>query len=215
MPTQLKRRYRRTETQVNDIRPLKQKLRAESKLYRNRLSEQEKRLLDSKISNRFFNTWQYRDCKVLLTYVSTAIEVDTHAIIARALSDKKRVAVPKCIDNTRLMDFYFINGFDDLESGFMGVLEPVPERCEKLTDFSDGLCIVPALMFDEYGYRLGYGKGYYDRFLSNFCGETLGICYNSCIKEKLPHGKFDKCVEKIITQSKMITAKGTKGGGVK
>ncbi len=200
---------------MNDIRPLKQKLRAESKLYRNELSNNEKAELDSKISDRLFNTWQYKNCEVLLTYVSTEIEVDTREIISRALADGKRVAVPRCIDNTRFMDFYFIKDFDDLEGGYMGVLEPIPEKCEKMTDFSEGLCIVPALMFDLYGYRLGYGKGYYDRFLSNFCGETLGICYNRCVKEKLPHGKFDKCVEKIITQSRIITVKNAKGGSAK
>lgn len=200
---------------MNDIRPLKQKLRAESKLYRNELSNNEKAELDSKISDRLFNTWQYKNCEVLLTYVSTEIEVDTREIISRALADGKRVAVPRCIDNTRLMDFYFIKDFDDLESGYMGVLEPIPEKCEKMTDFSEGLCIVPALMFDLYGYRLGYGKGYYDRFLSNFCGETLGICYNRCVREKLPHGKFDKCVERIITQSRIITVKNAKGGSAK
>lgn len=200
---------------MNDIRPLKQKLRAESKLYRNELSSNEKAELDSKISDRLSNTWQYKGCEVLLTYVSTEIEVDTREIISRALADGKRVAVPRCIDNTRLMDFYFIKDFDDLESGYMGVLEPIPEKCEKMTDFSKGLCIVPALMFDLYGYRLGYGKGYYDRFLSNFCGETLGLCYNRCVREKLPHGKFDKCVERIITQSRIITVKNAKGGSAK
>lgn len=200
---------------MNDIRPLKQKLRAESKLYRNELSSNEKAELDSKISDRLFNTWQYKSCEVLLTYVSTEIEVDTREIISRALADGKRVAVPRCIDNTRLMDFYFIKDVDDLEGGYMGVLEPIPEKCEKMTDFSEGLCIVPALMFDLYGYRLGYGKGYYDRFLSNFCGETLGICYNRCVREKLPHGKFDKCVERIITQSRIITVKNAKGGSAK
>lgn len=200
---------------MNDIRPLKQKLRAESKLYRNELSSNEKAELDSKISDRLFNTWQYKGYEVLLTYVSTEIEVDTREIISRALADGKRVAVPRCIENTRLMDFYFIKDFDDLESGYMGVLEPIPEKCEKMTDFSKGLCIVPALMFDLYGYRLGYGKGYYDRFLSNFCGETLGLCYNRCVREKLPHGKFDKCVERIITQSRIITVKNAKGGSAK
>lgn len=200
---------------MNDIRPLKQKLRAESKLYRNELSSNEKAELDSKISDRLFNTWQYKGCEVLLTYVSTEIEVDTREIISRALADGKRVAVPRCIDNTRLMDFYFIKDFDDLESGYMGVFEPIPEKCEKMTDFSKGLCIVPALMFDLYGYRLGYGKGYYDRFLSNFCGETLGLCYNRCVREKLPHGKFDKCVERIITQSRIINVKNAKGGSAK
>ncbi len=191
---------------MNDIRPIKQKLRSESKQYRRSLDSEYKNILDNKIANRLFNTWQYRESEIILCYVSTEIEVNTETVITRALADGKKVAVPRCVENTRFMEFYFIKSFDDLESGFMGVLEPIPEKCEKMTDFTSGLCIVPGLMFDMFGYRLGYGKGYYDRFLLNFCGETLGICYNACVKEQLPHGKYDKRIDKIITQSKMINA---------
>ncbi len=197
---------------VNDIRPLKNKIREKCKKIRTEMPELQKRGLDRKITARLLNLWQYRDADTVFTYVSTDLEVDTREFISRALLDGKTVAVPKCVDGTRLMDFYVIKSFDDLESGAFGVLEPIPEKCEKITDFSAGMCIVPALAFDRAGYRLGYGKGYYDRFLSNYCGETLGLCYNSCIRDKLPHGKYDRCVDKIITQSNIIFTNGMKGG---
>lgn len=197
---------------VFDIRPVKDKLRKASKQYRQSLSKSEKQRLDRKIENKFLNMWQYRDARLILIYVSTEIEIDTKYIIETALKDGKKVAVPKCIDGTRNMDFYIIDGFSCLESGAFGVLEPIPEKCEKLEDFSGGVCVVPALMFDEFGYRLGFGKGYYDRFLANFSGQTLGMCYNACVKESLPHGKYDRRVEKLVTQSKIIITNKSKGG---
>lgn len=197
---------------VFDIRPVKDKLRKASREYRQSLPESEKQRLDRKIENKFLNMWQYREAELILIYVSTEIEVDTKYIIETALKDGKKVAVPKCIDGTRNMDFYIIDSFSCLEGGAFGVLEPVPEKCEKLEDFSNGVCIVPALMFDESGYRLGFGKGYYDRFLANFSGQTLGICYNACVKECLPHGKYDRQVEKIVTQSKIMITNEPKGG---
>lgn len=197
---------------VNDIRPVKNKLRKAAKEYRTALSKSEKEKLDRKIENKFLNMWQYREANTLLIYVSTDIEVDTTYIIKTALNDGKKVAVPKCIDGTRNMEFYFIDGFSRLESGTFGVFEPKTEECEKLEDFSNGLCVVPALMFDKAGYRLGFGKGYYDRFLAKFSGQTLGLCYNACLKEALPHGKYDKRVEKLVTQSKIIITNEPKGG---
>lgn len=189
---------------VNDIRPIKTKLRQGAKQYRASLSREEKMRLDRKIETKFLNMWQYREAELILIYVSTEIEVDTIYIIETALKDGKRVAVPKCIDGTREMDFYLIDSLSCLESGAFSVLEPIPEKCEKLTDFSTGVCIVPALMFDKSGYRLGFGKGYYDRFLAKFSGQTLGMCYNACVKDKLPHGKYDKRVDKLVTQSGII-----------
>ncbi|MDR1628906.1 MAG: 5-formyltetrahydrofolate cyclo-ligase, partial [Oscillospiraceae bacterium] len=138
--------------------------------------------------------------------VSTAIEVDTHAIIREALERGKTVAVPRCVDGTRDMDFFVIRSLHELEKGSFGVMEPNPETCEKLPDYQRGLCIVPALAFDKEGFRLGYGKGYYDRFLSLFKGETLGLCYADCFSEKpLPHGKYDKRVSLVITENTILT----------
>ena len=102
------------------------------------------------------------------------------------------------------MEFYYINAMNDLKSGFFGVREPDINKCEKITDFSDSICIVPAIAYDKSGYRLGYGKGYYDRFLKNNTLISVGVCYNELIEENLPRDEYDIPVNYIITQSGLI-----------
>lgn len=185
---------------VTDIRPVKKALRERYKQWRRDLTGTEKNEADTAIARRVAELWQYRDNTVLLTYVSTAIEVDTRRIIERAWQDGKQVAVPRCVPGTREMEFYFITQWDQLEPGTFGVLEPVPERCERMTDHSKGICLVPALSYDWKGFRLGYGKGYYDRFLSRFEGNMIGICYAACVRRSLPHGYHDRPVELLVTE---------------
>ena len=188
----------------NDIRVQKTLIRDESKAFRQNLSFDEKQRLDRKIENRLLNLWYFREVDLLLTYVSNSIEVDTKFIIQQALAQGKHVAVPRCVAGTRNLEFYLINSLEVLATGSFGLLEPPVNTCEKLTDFSGALCIVPALAFDPNGYRLGFGKGYYDRFLSNSNFKTIGICYDSCIFNELPHGKYDKKVNMIVTESRIV-----------
>ena len=182
-----------------DIRPIKEELRRRSREFRAGLTPEQKQALDDAITARVLSLWQYRQCRVLLTYVSTPIEVDTRRLIERALADGKRVAVPRCVPGTRDMEFFYIRSLSELEPGAFGVLEPVPERAERMTDFSEGLCIVPALYYDYSGFRLGYGKGYYDRFLAHFGGTMIGVEYSRCVKRSLPHGRFDRPVTLLVT----------------
>lgn len=184
---------------VGDIRPIKATLREQYKTLRREMPSEIKAQRDRQISGRVTALWQYKRCRQLLTYVSTPIEVDTLEIIRRALADGKKVAVPRCVPGTRDMEFYWINGVEELEPGTFGVLEPRPDPKRKVTDFSNGLCLVPALCYDWRGYRLGYGKGYYDRFLAGFGGHMIGVCYSDCIRRKLPHGRFDRPVELLVT----------------
>ncbi|NMP36846.1 MAG: 5-formyltetrahydrofolate cyclo-ligase [Clostridiales bacterium] len=189
---------------LEDVRPFKAELRYRFREKRKAMPPEEKTQLDQKIANRFMNLWQFRETQTLLTYVSTAIEVDTRYIIGEALKLGKTVAVPRCIPGTREMDFYIIKSFSDLKSGAFGVLEPDKGVCKKLTDLSSGLCIVPALVFDKFGYRLGYGKGYYDRFLARFKGSAVGLCYSECVIDELPHGKYDRATQLLITERHVI-----------
>ena len=182
----------------NDIREIKTDLRSGFKSKRNEMPEHIKLNMDSEIQSRFLTLRQYAKCDTVFTYVSKDLEVDTYAIIRAAWANGKKVAVPKCIEDSK-RDFYYIESMDDLEDGSFGVKEPVESKCKKVADLSRGLCIVPGLSFDAEGYRLGYGKGYYDRFLSKFGGETVGLCYSNCIKWKLPHGKYDRAVDVIVT----------------
>lgn len=184
-----------------DIRPIKIKLREQYKTLRTDMPQKQKFALDYRIAGRLTGLWQYKSCSLLLTYVSTAIEVDTREIIRRALADGKKIAVPRCINGTRLIDFYYIKSMDDLAPGTFGVLEPDPDKCVKVDNFTNSLCLVPALCYDWNGYRLGYGKGYYDRFLSSYEGVAVGIQYSSCVRRGLPHGRFDHPVELLVTDS--------------
>lgn len=186
---------------VSDIREYKKDLRAQCKAVRNGMSPEAKAARDTGIFERITASSAYKQASIILTYVSTDIEVDTKRLIQKALEDKKRVAVPRCIDGTRDMDFYFIKGMDDLENGSFGVLEPVPSKCVKAYAFETALCIIPGLAFDMQGFRLGYGKGYYDRFLSAHSRLVkMGICYCSCTCNELIHGRYDIGADYLVTE---------------
>lgn len=186
--------------QVTDIRPIKQELRAKYKAWRRELPPAQKASMDRRIADQVRRLWQYKKCDTVLCYVSTAIEVDTFAIIRRAFEDGKRVAVPRCIPGSCRMECYYIDSLEELTPGTFGVLEPSPDPGKLVTDLSHGLCLVPALCYDLDGYRLGYGKGYYDRYLAGFGGSLVGLCYSDCIEKHLPHGRYDRPVETLVTE---------------
>ena len=178
---------------------MKAVMREQYKEYRRKMDPERKAAFDAAIRKRVTSLWQYKRNDLLLAYVSTPIEVDTHGIIRTALEDGKCVAVPRCVPGTRQMEFYRIKSLEDLVPGTFGVLEPKPDPDFLVTNFEHGLCLIPALCYDWRGYRLGYGKGYYDRFLAGFGGHIIGVCYSDCIRRKLPHGRFDRPVELLVT----------------
>ncbi len=193
-----------------DIRALKRSLREECKAFRYALPFAEKLKKDEEIFQQLIALPEYQAAKLVLTYVSTPIEVATFRLITAALAAGKRVAAPRCAEGKIAMDFYEIRSMEELEPAAFSVLEPRLDRCERVTDFADSICVVPGLAFDAAGYRLGYGKGYYDRFLNGYQGCNIGICYQGCIKSCLPHGRFDVNVDILVTEQdtrRICTAK--------
>ncbi len=189
-----------------DIRKYKQSIRESSKRRRAEMDPELKKRLDLNIAANVRALREYRPAKTLLVYVSTPIEVDTKTIIENAWADGKRVAVPRCIPNTRDMEFHYITSFDELSPGSFSVLEP-SEDLPIVTDFSDCLMIVPGMQFDMKGYRLGYGKGYYDRYMVRFKGKSAGICYSDELKPYMHHGRYDRSVDIIVTDVKIRTCR--------
>lgn len=187
-----------------DIRIYKRTLRERYKTVRTRMVADKKKTCDARIRGRILHLPEYKACKTLLCFVSTAIEVDTHRLIESALADGKSVAVPYCLDGTRKMYFYRIRSLRELAARTFGVLEPNPQKAERVTDFSNSLCVLPGLSFDYAGYRLGYGGGYYDRFLSKIYrpagGVTAGVCYTNCMSHRLPRGRFDVPCDILVTE---------------
>ncbi len=144
----------------------------------------------------------YNNADTVLAYWSVGSEVMTHKIIDRALRDKKKVALPKCTDKNGNMRFYYVASLYDLADGMYGIKEPLTDAIADVFN-ENSVCLVPGLSFDKKGYRLGYGKGYYDRFLSDFAGISIGLCYDSCLSDELPKDEFDIKVNYIITNTKI------------
>ena len=130
-----------------DIRKYKQELRLKCRERRNRLDSEVKSRLDKSIADNVRRLKEYRPAKTLLIYMSTPIEVDTIRIIQNAWEDGKMVAVPRCIPDTRDMEFHYIDSLDSLSPGSFSVLEPDPEL-PIVTDYSGCLMIVPGMQFD-------------------------------------------------------------------
>lgn len=189
-----------------DIRKYKQELRLNCRAKRQALSPEEKSTLDRLVAENVRRLKEYRPAKTLLIYMSTPIEVDTVQIIKNAWADGKRVAVPRCIPDSRDMEFHYIDSLECLAPGTFSVLEPDPSL-PVVDDFTGCLMIVPGMQFDMKGYRIGYGKGYYDRYMVRFSGISAGICYSDELRPFMYHGRYDRSVDIVVTDKRIKTCR--------
>lgn len=129
----------------------------------------------------------------VFTYASSEIEVDTRALIGYCLDRKIPVALP--VSGDEELTFFYIDKLDQLRRGRFNIDEP-PCKYPAVPD-KDTLCVVPVLCADGEGYRLGYGRGYYDRFLRGFPGSSVIICYSS-FKMEVPTEQHDEKADLTI-----------------
>lgn len=164
------------------------------------LTEAERENLDSIIFKKVTNSKEYQEAKVIFIFVSYDTELDTHKIIKQALKDGKRVSVPRIISKEEGMDVVEIKGFEDLKPGAYGILEPEDSKFkidESLIDVS----YLPGVAFDRKGGRVGYGGGFYDRFLRKTRKDSLKIAlgYSFQVLEEVPMDDNDEFIDGIIT----------------
>lgn len=152
-----------------------------------------KNIKDKNIYNKVIQDEYILKSDLILIYVSNNEEVDTLNIINYFLSFKK-VAVPR-IDNN-IMNFYIINSLDELKKGYFNILEPITNN--KVLSYDNSICITPGICFDKNGYRVGYGKGFYDKFFFKNNIYKIGLCYSECIVENIITDKYDIKVDKVI-----------------
>lgn len=177
-----------------EARSLMRKMRAE-------LSGQQRRIKDKSIFDRLFADPVWQEIEWFYPYVSYGTEVDTISMIRHVLNGKAgqgiRVAVPKVCG--REMDFYEITGMKQLQPGYHGILEPVAE-CPKVSA-QEGLMLLPGLAFDKENHRVGYGGGYYDRYLAACGGKKphlYAAAYDFQIVDRIEAQRHDIAVHKII-----------------
>lgn len=178
---------------------VKKELRKKLKQVRKNIPDKSE--IDEKICENLICSDLYLNADTILFYAALDDEINIDSCITDALSLGKKAALPLCTDNNGNMSFYYINSLEELTEGSFSVREPDVKICKPVEKITDALCVVPGISFDKFGYRLGYGKGYYDRFLENFPFNSIGLCYNVLVEDELPHDKHDKSVDYIITEN--------------
>jgi 5-formyltetrahydrofolate cyclo-ligase len=175
----------------------KKELRAAFKAARADMNEQERAARSREICTQILQSPLYADASCVLLYAATDEEIDLGAVAKDAWEKGKTVAYPRCEDREGRMTFYTVQSPEQLVSGSFGILEPHKD-CPPWQSVGEAFCIVPALAVDAYGNRLGYGKGYYDRFLAGFEGVTACAVYEQCFAPELPREGHDLPVMRII-----------------
>ena len=166
------------------------------------LSAEEKQEIDRGITENVLQSALYRDAECIFCYVSTAEEIDTRVILDTALRDGKTVCVPLC-GKGGSMSARRMTAFSDLKAGHYGILEP-SDTAEEIAPVDIDLVLAPALSCDRSGFRLGYGGGYYDRFLAKSHAVCAALCASARLADALPHEAFDRCCDYIITEREVL-----------
>lgn len=190
----------------------KARLREKMKLMRDLLPEDERVALNRAIYERLLATAEYVSCSRLFTYVSFGSEADTSAIIADALNNGKEVYAPRV--EGRDMSFYRITGISTLITSRFGIPEPDPVKCAPYVN-NEGwkgsrLMLLPGLAFDTSGCRVGYGAGYYDRFLSLHREDgfiKLAPAYDFQVVRHICCEEYDIRADLILTPHRMINCR--------
>ena len=156
------------------------------------------------IKEKFFREPSIIEGNTIAITISNKQEIDTKEIIENLWKLKKKVVVPKCNPVDRTMNFYEIENFHQLENVYMDLQEPKPESTRLVHPESIDCIIVPGIVFDNKGYRIGYGGGYYDRYLTKVNGKSIALAFNTQITENVPAESYDIPVDVIITETKRI-----------
>lgn len=148
-----------------------------------------------KLGELFFKTEAYQKAEAIYGYLPYNQEVYTVPMLEQALLDGKKVAVPKVYGDT--MRFIWLEDLSKVEKGYAGIPEPVADA--PVADDKNALVLMPGLAFDEAGHRIGYGGGFYDRFLAEEPNHpTLALCYDFQMLEHLETEEFDIPVDQVL-----------------
>ena len=161
--------------------------------------------LDAEIQIRLLISPAYRAADTILVYMARPFEIATSLIIHAALANRKTVALPVCTQDNRMI-FRSIHSLKDLTPGQFGILEPTA-ACREITPNETTLCVCPALACDMQGNRLGFGGGYYDRYLESFPGKKAALCYADSVIPQILSDPFDIKMDVIHTDSFTRTMK--------
>lgn len=181
---------------------LKKDIRTQVKKYRKEATADQIEKNSQLICKKFLELQEYRQADTIFAYVDCKNEVQTRNVIRQCWIDGKKVAVPKVFG--QIMKYYYIHSFDDLEAGYFGIMEPKDDKLQE-ADCPEALMILPGVAFDVKRHRVGYGGGFYDRYLEAHSKmKKVAFAFEFQMFEEVPYEKFDIQPEKIITEKRII-----------
>ncbi len=192
------------------IKITKNELRKKYLEYRNNLAKEQQLCFSRVVAEKLDQLQWVIEAENIMCFVSIGSEIATHELIKGWLNLGKKVSVPcleKLPDGNKVMHAVLINSFSDLKTkGSFGILEPELGQSVIIEPCKLDVVIVPGSVFDIYRNRMGYGGGFYDRFLketSEHC-KKIGICYDFQVRKDIPHEAFDVPVDLIITEKRIV-----------
>jgi 5-formyltetrahydrofolate cyclo-ligase len=172
---------------------------------RDAVNAEQKEDWDSKIFTSLINSDFYRNANVIFAFVSFKSEVDTHRFINHAVRDNKVICVPRIKSKETGIEVFRIGNMEDLKTGYYGILEP-KDSCLKVNDEDIDLILMPGVAFDREGGRVGYGAGFYDRYLAKLKekADKIALAYHIQLLDKVPMDEFDVRIDGIITDEEIL-----------
>lgn len=185
---------------MTEYKQKKRELRKHMLALRSEIPIEEREKADRQIGIQTQLLPEYENARTVFVYVSVGDEVDTHALIEDAWSRKKRVCVPRC-ESLGVMHAFEIRSMDDLKAGAYGIPEP-KDTCVFVAQNEIDLNIVPCVCCSEEGYRLGYGGGFYDRWLESSQAPSVLRCFDELIIPTVPREEHDRRVDILISETR-------------
>ncbi|RQD64695.1 MAG: 5-formyltetrahydrofolate cyclo-ligase [Desulfonatronovibrio sp. MSAO_Bac4] len=165
----------------------------------------------SKISRVFLNWIDLDKYQSFLVYLPIKNEVDTKPLIENLLQTGKKIYAPRCSqEHSGCMDFYMLSDLSELSPGYCGIAEPCSNSSALYVNTGPSVCILPGLAFDHQGQRLGYGHGFFDRYLRELPGPKpllIGFAYDFQVVDALPGDDWDVPVDAVITDKRVVASK--------
>lgn len=174
-----------------DKRELRKRIREQKR----EMTPEEIKTASAQLVQMFLKTELYRNAKTLYGYLPYNQEVRTVPILQQALADGKGVAVPKVYGDE--MKFIYLTDLTQIAEGYAGIPEPIADG--PVADDPTALVLMPGIAFDKEGHRIGYGGGFYDKFLAREPNHpTIALCYGFQVVEELPTEEFDVPVDCVL-----------------
>lgn len=172
----------------------KKELRKKMLELRSAIPVQYRKLKSQQLCDQILSSEIYVKSTAIYGFIPFGSEIDITRVLTQAVIDGKRTAVPRVHGDT--MDFYYIRGASDLEPGFKGILEPKKDMPLALDECP--FILAPGVAFTRSGYRMGYGKGFYDKYLASHKAFAVGVCFEEQLLPEIPTTSTDICLNGIL-----------------